>query len=37
MAEMERRLMDEGISKFVAPQTALLELIAQKRKSARST
>jgi transaldolase len=37
MAEMERRLMDEGISKFVAPQRAILELIAQKRKSASRT
>lgn len=34
MVALERGLMDEGIRKFVEPQMALLELIAQKRSSA---
>lgn len=29
---MQQQLMDEGVAKFVKPQRALLELIAQKRK-----
>ena len=33
MASLERVLMDEGIDKFVEPQTALLRLIAHKRAS----
>ena len=35
MAALERGLMEEGIKKFVEPQKALLELIAQKRSSLR--
>jgi transaldolase len=31
MAQLEQRLMDEGIKKFAEPQVALLRLIAQKR------
>ncbi len=34
MDGLERRLMEEGIKKFVEPQKALLEIIAQKRASA---
>jgi transaldolase len=33
MAELESRLMEEGVRKFVEPQRALLRLIAQKRAS----
>jgi hypothetical protein len=32
---LERQLMQEGIKKFIEPQKALLELVAQKRASAR--
>lgn len=33
MAELESRLMEEGVRKFVEPQRALLQLIARKRAS----
>jgi transaldolase len=32
MAQLEQRLMDEGIKKFAEPQVALLRFIAQKRR-----
>lgn len=36
MAKLEQVLMDEGIQKFADPQKALLQVIAEKRKSAQT-
>ena len=37
VAAMHKQLMEEGVAKFVKPQRALLELIAQKRKELSAT